>query len=474
MFQRLDHSAGEFKKPGSALDSNLQITPKEKLFIGANAGIAAFGTTLGLLLEGLWFLTTDIESGGIGVAITGAAATSSIIVATSVSLFAAIPIAFITYHEMITEARALRQQFETDERERIRLQEALFYQLLRLRCLSENDDAFSRDIYVLLQESLQAIDVANLIHQLNDVYHSLSKMNYSLTFSQKTNSPLLEKSECSSESFIDILKNNDYQTKSVIALLIDEIKNHDPEKETDIHQHFLAISMPAVIKRRTAIAWGITMGLNAAGICLGSGWGFGSLAISGAIAATIPVVGWILFGLACLVVGIAFGYAFGVCKQKNIQRIEANKALGVRNAILKMTEQKVEDARCPLGLRLQKRKLSQGESKLSLVPSQAVQLAPILSANEASSSIHLELPSQSSSPVDLGFFRDKSRSNSVSSEQDAKKILRHCDTVLMTDEKKPQEFELDLPYSVKPRFFHSGQRTQFYYQQPTAEAPLPR
>lgn len=323
------------------LPSRMPITRNERWTVGANAVAAALGTTLGIFIEGLWFFTSDVAGAGLGIAMMGTSAAIAISVTAVASALVAIPVAYLTYRELMSEAEGLQAQLRTEEIARHEQHEKLFFKLLRLRCLFENQENYSTYITSFLTQKINItseINVPELLQQIERVYNRHSAQRYSLQFLAQSNAAEHIRS-LQSQTFLQLMCDGNLDEDVLRHRLLDEIKDTE-----NLQQHFKTISTPPVTERGMAILYGAAAGMCVSGFVLGGGWAFGALTISAGLCAAVPVAGWAVLVAGCLVMGIAFGWGIGLCKQKNIQRKTLLDQVCTRNELLTTASKAVRDA----------------------------------------------------------------------------------------------------------------------------------
>ena len=79
------------------IENRMSITRSEKILMQANAALLGIGTTAGFFVEGLWFASTPVDYGGLGLVLSGAGAAVTISLVGIVSALTAIPIAYLFY-----------------------------------------------------------------------------------------------------------------------------------------------------------------------------------------------------------------------------------------------------------------------------------------------------------------------------------------------------------------------------------------
>lgn len=334
--------AGPEESKEIALEDRMPITSGEQTVMAFNAIAAGLGTTSGLIVEGLWFFTSDVESGGLGVIMMGGTAAGAISIVGIVSALAAIPIAYITYRELMIEAEMLVKTLQDEARLRDELHEKIFFELLRLRCLYNNITDFSYHAHRLLQASREEVDSENLISHVVRIYERCREKTFAVTWRYADNLPpvLRESKDSASVTLTQVLRNPNivHNEKTRLSL------THSVLGNENIHRHFKSIPELPVTNRKTAIGYGLVAGLSVAGFSLGSGWAFGALVVGAGLAATIPVAGWAVLAVGSIVMGAMFGLGIGIYKQKNVQRRALNDAVKHRNKLLLSAEENLHRA----------------------------------------------------------------------------------------------------------------------------------
>lgn len=340
----IELSAGPDEIKVVTLENQMPITASEKAVITSNAIAAGLSTTTGLIVEGLWFLTSDVLSGGLGVTMVGGAAAGAISLVGVVSALIAAPVSYLIYRKLLQESEYQVRVLQEEASLREALHEKVFFELLRLRCIYNNSHDFSKQANKLLQDADQEIDRENLIAHVERIYAKNRDKTFSVTWRYGDNLPPILRSVQGDEKETPTLINV-MRTATIIC--------HEPARQhltrsvltnENIHQHFKPISLPRTQKRHIAIGEGIAAGLGVAGFSLGAGWAFGALVVAAGLAAAIPFVGWALLGVGSLVMGAMFGLGIGLYEQKNIQRKALNDRVKQCNQRLSQAEQQLQSA----------------------------------------------------------------------------------------------------------------------------------
>ena len=288
------------------IENRMSITRSEKILMQANAALLGIGTTAGFFVEGLWFASTPVDYGGLGLVLSGAGAAVTISLVGIVSALTAIPIAYLFYRDGMSEAKDLIAEINHETHQQLQIQQDLFYQLLRLRCLYTDEIKFYMNAKRLLKKDFDFEKLLIFVnHQYLKIKHSYyqvcAKPGYPPELSEENGSQTLPQILCDiSLASSSSIKDSVFEKLILLSLSENKFKN-------DLMTCFKKIENPSIAIQKKSIAYGVVSGLTITGVAIGTGWGFGALVLSAGLCAAIPLVGWIVFTAACLGLGLMFG-----------------------------------------------------------------------------------------------------------------------------------------------------------------------
>ena len=298
------------------------ITTSEKAIVGANAFIGAAGTTVGIIVEGIWFASTPVKAVGLGIGLSGGVAAATIAVAGVLSLAVAIPIAVYAYRELIGEAESINKSINELANQLEQNHKNIFFQLLRLRALKNCDADFIYEANAVIAPCAEIDKKDALLKLVSATYRSCEKNNYALKD---------EKATCA-----DFLRDsNETSVKDNQKKLWQQLIQKDSNLASNLENCFASIPEPPVAHRGKAAFYGAVSALVVAGSALGISWAFSAMVVAAGLSALVPFAGWAVLGIAAITMGIMFGLGIGIFKQKNIQRDELRKSVELNNTAAK-------------------------------------------------------------------------------------------------------------------------------------------
>jgi hypothetical protein len=317
-----DHYVSLPSSPITSTESGYQIsiTALEKTIIGSNAAITGIGTTAGIIGAGVWFLSTPVQSVGLGVSLGSATMASIIITGVGfASLAVAIPIVKLTYESFVKEANSLNQDIEQEWIRYQKKREKLFFDLLRLHSLMDDESRFNLVAQTLLGPHLiKPASLTPLIHAVFATRHA--------------------------DTLTEFLKNTKAVTHKLnCSLVMDHIKQHLPDLSQRLDHCFKTPPIPNNIPNRNAVLHGVGAGLGIASASLGVSWTFAALVTATGLAAAVPFIGWAILGISCIALGVMFGVGVGICKKRNTQREMIKNHIKTHNEKLHTIQQNLQN-----------------------------------------------------------------------------------------------------------------------------------
>lgn len=315
-----------------------KLTLQEKmaaalLFVSAGIGVgAAFGVDVWNLI------TSAVNTGGIGVAVSSVGAIAGIFGAAVVSGIIATYVAYQTYKEYIQTAQELEKIIENKKTTQVRLQNELnaeaiayFAALLRFRILAQHQIGFSADNFAESINTKHALNMSNN-EFLSDIVASIHQS--------------LQKEE--HQELLSSLQKGSLNQEQLQQLAVLPLPNNGitlGEKLTG----FFAITPPPVqtTSIKELIKMSVTHFFDGFSAIFGSGWGLLSVA-AGTIAAvpamlSTPIVGWLLLATT-LLLSVGLCCLQGYCRYKNNQRSKMQSDLQSENNVIKDKKKEISQA----------------------------------------------------------------------------------------------------------------------------------
>ncbi|OGT36212.1 MAG: hypothetical protein A3F11_06620 [Gammaproteobacteria bacterium RIFCSPHIGHO2_12_FULL_37_14] len=293
---------------------HLEITSNEKLFIAANAYIGGgLGSSI-IVTDIIGFLISQFGMLDVGLGLT--ALMSAVFVTAGASILVVllgIPIAYFTYKDM-QDGYLYAEKIKNHEWKRNQVREALFYELLVLRCLCQSDT----ELEIMLANQLKqcADDEKNSLYRLVIQEFAQAIKNFSFHASDGyVGYPSLNRGS-SSDNMLEVFDQQQLTFKQ--AAVCAHFKQRNQHFIAELNQCFNNHQKLAIPRNR-AIVFGILQGFGFTGVTFGATWSVATLIASFGLV-IIPGMGWGLMALACVGLGITFGIGMYFNRSKNLRR----------------------------------------------------------------------------------------------------------------------------------------------------------
>lgn len=320
---------------------NLEITPGEI----TTAKVAAFASAVGNagIISSVWlFAITPAEQVGLSVTAVSAAASIGILAAVSLAtVLISIPLTYYAYEDYMIEAKALEEELIKTETIRKQHQEDILIQLLRLKCLLNEEEFIEAVKSLALEEGVKKQELLDLVDQISSE-NRFQNLPYHFNDKQELAIGSQEEKEAKPQYTLQSLfqQSDLIQNANVTKNAIQQFKANDRYFDKKLDACFEKItSLPTHYTK--PIMYGVAGAMMMAGTLFGTSWTFASIAISAGLCASIPVIGWAILALGCLVASIAVGVWIGKSKNKNMQREELQHRLTKKNQQLETTKTQV-------------------------------------------------------------------------------------------------------------------------------------
>lgn len=285
----------------------LPFTSVEKLMTGVEAILAGL-SAVSLISTGLWYLFMPSTALGTAVDADPASATISIIAGMGVvSTMIALPIAYLIYQYLIGEAEILQTSLARNIITCRKYQRKLFLKLIRLRSLYENDSAFSTQLAKCKQLSVHGIHTDRLLKLVNYTY-----------------------AQCQLKDILQLFDQNKRSVKKDTINTLNHSLNQCFQSAETSEKNWMI-----------AAAYGAIAGLSMTVITLTVGWGFVYLAIALKITNAVPAIGWIIFDMSTLAMGLLFCFGIGIGKHKKSVREIMRERLRNKNQVLVLISEQI-------------------------------------------------------------------------------------------------------------------------------------
>lgn len=332
----------------------LPLLSREKFMLGSNSALVGIGTTAGIIAEGLWYATSSITTGGLGLSLSTTLALSLIGVVGIVCVGIATPIAILAYRDLINDAKKLNQDIANEITNRIQLQEKIFFECLKLRAAFDSDEAFNESLSKLHLPHPSLIKPFSLCALTNQIYHQLNKQQFEITWDFIKNKPSLFRTiqNKNSISLKKLLNDTPHIPPKIIRKeLIHAIKTNETDGfSNQLANCFHDINLPTTTSYSKAGAYGGIAGLSLSGFALSTSWAFAALMVGAGISLAIPFLGWAILGAACISAGVIFGLGIGLSKKRNLLRTAMQNHLDHDNQQLDQFKKTIETEKMKLAL----------------------------------------------------------------------------------------------------------------------------
>jgi hypothetical protein len=320
------------------LQNRFPITTTEATFMQTNVIFIGGGTGLGFFGEFLWFASSEVAEGGLGLGLAGSSAIAAFAGTMIASFISGAIVAWTLYKDLMSEAESFNAAILEEAQKREKFHEILFFEMLRLRCFfNEQDDAaFADQVNFILQNNVADLDKPRLTHLVNQAYHSLKNKTYCET----PEGVLIENNESADRfSFSHVLTDSRLSNHAPVREQIMACaRNSIPGFNQSLDLAYRDIPNPPITKRWKAGLWGFAGAVGMGGSLLGSGWMVPSYLIGAGLLASIPIGGWIALVVVAIAVTCIFAYGVYAFKQKNIQREALKDEIKTCNDSLKIVQ----------------------------------------------------------------------------------------------------------------------------------------
>jgi hypothetical protein len=322
---------------------DLAVTPGENKRGFLLALTAVAGDLIGSIHAGLLYILSPADAGGIGATLGTTATWGVFGIVNSLTAILTIPITMLAHRSLMMEGRTLEAAIKRNEENRRVFHEDLFLELLRLRCLLNEND-FTIQVKELGLEN-DEIHSAKLIALVKEIYknpafqanrYTVNPENFTLAESK------LEKQEGNSRPLPAILITAELERNPTIHSEIRNTLTHlVPEFTNQLNACYKPIPPPRDRRKRAAL-YGVAGGIAIFGGVLGINGTLTGLLLLGGCAA-LPGIGWGLLGLACLATAIYCGILIARIKDKNFRRKDVEKQTRLRSDLLEEVKTKVHN-----------------------------------------------------------------------------------------------------------------------------------
>ncbi len=286
----------------------LRVTHAEKATI-VSTGLLEGAGGAGIISTFFWYATAPIAPSvsmmtvfGIGIA----------------SILIALPIAYVTFKKFKTEIETVRSALAHELAHQKKNQEKLFFEILRVRSLFTSDVDFRAYFNNTTCRDVNHQALMSLVCHVYHLCRTQSRFNdwYQTNASRKKN-----RMDTTDVSFAQAIQNS-YLGKNELFRheALDYCKHHTPDFDQHLARCFISTCSVTHVSRSRNVMHGLVAGLSMTGIALSTGWTLASLMIGAGIIASVPLVGWALFGLASIALGVCLGVGIAATKHKNLQR----------------------------------------------------------------------------------------------------------------------------------------------------------
>lgn len=234
------------------------------------------------------------------------------------SILIALPIAYVTFKKFRTEIDTVRAALAHELAHQKKNQEKLFFEILRVRSLFASDVDFRA---YFNNTTCHDVNHQALMALVCHVYH-LCKTKNCFNDWQQINMTRQSREDNGSEMSFAQLIQNSYLAKNDVFRheALDYCKYQTPDFDQHLSRCFISTCSVTKVSRSRHVMHGLVAGLSMTGIALSTGWTLASLMISAGIIASVPLVGWAIFGLASIALGVCLGVGIASTKHKNSQR----------------------------------------------------------------------------------------------------------------------------------------------------------
>lgn len=315
---------------------------KDRIIIAAHAIFEGIGIA-GLISAAFWYTTAPMAPDGF----KGPISTFTIAVSTIISLFLAIPIAYLAFKKLVAEMGTLYIELTAEVKGFLHYYNELNYELFKLRSLYLNDLEFKSKLLSKVGNCNNFIS-SSMLSTLCQKYQLLNTIYFLIQWEQPIQLELCDKETVGSKnslSILDILKHKDLSTNTAIRTgLIHFFSKHFTANsinfETVVSEAGMYVNKNGRIKNAL---YGTASGVACTEVLLSIGWTVISVLIGVKSIVPISNMCWAIFVVFCIFVGVLFGIgmAFSRKKQKSIQMLNAR--LKKRNNDLSCTRELINN-----------------------------------------------------------------------------------------------------------------------------------
>lgn len=323
----------------------------EKIIFSFNAIFEGIGIA-GIISAAFWYATAPMAPNGFN----GPIATFTIAFSTIASLLIAIPIAYNAYKKLIMNIDKYYAEYQTESKGFDNSVEELYFELLKLRALFENDDEFLHNIKDLRHDQL-VWQIALSVCQIYSIY---SDKFYSIKWDSSLNLMLSEeKNVIHSMKFRELLKLDSLiNIKAFRKAIVKCLFQFHAKNEPQYHSQKIHIKKDPATRGYAcgasfkSMCYAVATGITCTEVLLSIGWTVASILIGIKVILPVSTEIWIAFALSCVGLGPIFGIGIYVNQLKQINRDALTNELRTQN-------QRINDARGKIDLLFAKKILEQ-------------------------------------------------------------------------------------------------------------------